>query len=400
MQLLSWLPLRTEDRRQTRHVPARKPAPRSRPQLETLENREVPSFSAPVSYTVPYPQALAVADMNGDGKPDLVTLARIGGGNTILLNNGNGTFGTASGFFDSNQPTAIAVGDGNGDGKTDVVLANSPSNYPTNIPSDLSVTVLLGNGQARPLPAPGEGIGGEPILPGGSISAMALADVNGDSKPDLIAVDKLGGRLFVARNDGNGFFAVAQTYKIPWNPGSSGPCGLAVADVNGDGKPDIIVTDPRLNSVSVLLNNGNGTFAAAQTYAVGADPAAVALGDVNGDGKPDIVTANTNGTVSVLTNLGSGTLGAAQSYAVGGPANSVALADFNHDGRLDIATTGSTETDVLLNTGTGTFAAYQKVGPAGKSVVAADFNGDGYPDLAEIGTTANTVKVLLNNANW
>jgi hypothetical protein len=149
----------------------------------------------------------------------------------------------------------------------------------------------------------------------------------------------------------------------------------------------------------VLLNNGNGTFGAAQTYTVGGAPTSVAVGDFNRDGKLDIVTANSNSTMSVLLNNGAGTFGAAQNYAIGGPANSVAVGDFNHDGYLDVATTGA-EMDVLLNNGNGTFGKYQKVGPAGNNVVAADFNGDGFPDLAQIDASQPSIDVVRNNADW
>jgi hypothetical protein len=106
--------------------------------------------------------------------------------------------------------------------------------------------------------------------------------------------------------------------------------------------------------------------------------------------------------VSVLLNNGNGTFGAAQNYAIGGPANSAAVGDFNHDGYLDIATTGNTEMDVLPNNGNGTFGSYQNVGPAGSSVVAADFNGDGFPDLAELVGTGliKSIDVLMNKADW
>jgi hypothetical protein len=294
----------------------------------------------------------------------------------------------------------MVVGDVNGDGKPDVVLANAPSNYPTSGPTYGTVTVLPGDGRGdfRPMT---DGSGrpfAEAVLTVANISSLALADVNGDGRQDLVAAGKLGS-VCVARNQGNGIFAVAQAYPTPTNLVKI-PCAVAVGDVNGDGKPDAVVTDPRLNSVSVLLNNGTGTLGAAQTYAVGGTPTGLAVGDVSGDGKLDVVTANSNGTVSVLVGQGNGAFAAAQHYAVGGPANSVALGDFNQDGRLDVATTGDTETDVLLNNCDGILAAYQKVGPAGGTVVAADFNGDGYPDLAQVDSSNTSMAVLLNNADW
>jgi hypothetical protein len=408
MSPFSWLRERLTGLLQTRPTAVRRPASRFRPGLETLERRDLLSFGAPVGYTVFQPHqglALAAADFNGDGKTDLIGINN-GIDGRALPNDGNGTFGTSHFFSNviNNQTTAMAVGEVNGDGKLDIVLANGPSNYPTAGPTYGTVTVLLGDGQGffhSAVTAGGNGgPAAESILPGSNISSLALADVNGDGKPDLVAVNKFGGSVYVALNQGHGIFGFAQTYHVPGGLLSPAPCEVAVGDFNGDGKPDIIVTAPRLNSVSVLLNTGNGAFGTAQTYAVGGTPTAVALGDLSGDGRLDIVTANSNGTVSVLPNTATGTFGAAQTYAVGGPANSVALGDFNHDGRLDIATTGSTETDVLLNTGNGTFAAYQKVGPAGSAVVAADFKGDGYIDLAELSASKNTIEVLLNDAHW
>ena len=93
---------------------------------------------------------------------------------------------------------------------------------------------------------------------------------------------------------------------------------MAVGDVNGDGKPDIVVANDDSNTVSVLLGNGNGTFQAQQTFATGTDPSSVAVGDVNGDGKPDLVVANDgSNTVSVLLGNGNGTFQAQQTFATG-----------------------------------------------------------------------------------
>ena len=96
--------------------------------------------------------------------------------------------------------------------------------------------------------------------------------------------------MSVLLGNGNGTFQPQQTFA----PASS-PISLAVADVNGDGKPDLVVANANSNSVSVLLGNGNGTFQTQQTFAAGTDPRfSVAVADVNGDGKPDIVVANSN----------------------------------------------------------------------------------------------------------
>jgi hypothetical protein len=367
-----------------------------------LEGRDLPSFAAPVAYPVSQPLAVVAADVNGDGRPDLITLAEDGGSVSKQLNLKKGGFGTAQTYGAGGlAPTTMAVGDVNGDGKPDIVLANT-----TNL-SDPStggtytgcVYILQGDGKGgftgRRDPVSGQP-DIQPVFPG-PVTSIALADINGDGKMDLVGLAVGGSQVYVARSVWTSVYS-AQTYYGPGSLPMYGPCQLAVADVNGDGRPDIVVTSPQWSSVSVLLNSG-GTFGTVQTYAVGGTPTAVAVGDVSGDGKLDIVTANANGTVSVLLGQGNGSFGAAQTYAVDGPASSVALGDFNHDGRLDIATAGGTETDVLLNIGNGTFGAYRKVGPAGSSVVTADFNGDGYADLAEVVATSNSIAVLLNQAD-
>jgi hypothetical protein len=414
MQLFSWLRERMTGRPRTRRAPARGPAPRFRPHLETLEGRDLPSFAAPVAYPVSQPLAVVAADVNGDGKPDLITLAEDGGSVSVRLNLKQGGFGTAQTFVAGGQTAvAMAVGDVSGDGKPDIVLANTDSSggYPSQgVHYTGSVYVLLGDGKGG-FKGVRDPVSGLPVIQNvfqGPVVSLALAHLYDGSETDIVGVTANGRSVVVARpvgqgsvraNHATGLFGGAQSYYLPLGDFNPVPCELAVGDVNADGKPDIVVTEPNSSSVKVLLNNGTGTLGPAQDFAVGGPPTSVALGDVNGDGKLDIVTANSNGTVSVLSGLGNGLFGPSQSYAIGGPATSVALGDFNHDGKLDIVTTGGTEMDLLLNNGSGTFGAYQKVGPAGASVIAADFNGDGYADLAEILGSVG-IDVLLNDKKW
>jgi hypothetical protein len=389
MRLFSWLHKRMTNRTPIRPTLARKPTPRFRPQLEALEGRDLPSFSAPVTYPSELAQPLVTADLNGDSKPDLVNLYDSGVNLAVRLNNGNGTFGSPFTYTPEtggDTGTALAVSVKAGFAPL-IVVANDPNDGRAfGEPDSISVVQFNSKGSFT--------FGGSyNVFPkqAGVITSLTTADLVGNGIMEFVAADSAS--IYVGYIGPN----AAQSYTLPAATTFQDSLHLAVADFNGDGKPDIVAAGD--GYVTVFPNNGNGTFAVPQSYAVAGSPTAVAVGDFNRDGKLDIVTANANGTVSLLLNNGNWTFGVAQNYAISGPANSVALGDFNHDGFLDVATTGA-EMDMLLSTGTGTFGAYQKVGPVGGNVVAVDFNSDGFPDLAQIDASQNNIDVVLNNANW
>jgi hypothetical protein len=392
MPLFSWLLTRMTGRPHTRRILARKPTTRFRPQLEALEGRDLPSFGTPVVYSTYGTQALATADMNTDGKPDLIRLDQ-GNAVDVWLNNGNGSFvpsfgsGTESGG--GIVATALAVYSEAGTAPIVVVANYPPDGGPYGETDGISVLQFNSTGSRTFF-----GTYDSVIPSGGIISSLATADLAGNGVVSYVAADGLA--IYVAPII-NGR---AQTYAVPAADARGGsPLQLAVADFNGDGKPDIVAAGA--GNASVFLNKGDGTFADPQAYAVAGSPTSVAVGDCNRDGKLDIVTGNADGTVSVLLNNGTGAFGAAQSFAIAGPASSVAVGDFNQDGFLDVVTTGA-EMDLLLNNGQGAFGPYQTVGPAGSNVLATDFTADGFPDLAEISPQAgasvwNAIDVLYNN---
>jgi hypothetical protein len=380
--------------------------------------------------------SVAVADVNGDGKPDLVVTncggcygpPRIGHGGSVgvLLGNGDGTFQPAT-TYDSGGavPVFVAVADVNDDGKPDLVVVNRNSN---------DIGVLLGNGDGTFQPAVTYGSGsGSPLL-------VAVADVNGDGKPDLLVAHFCGGTncdglVGVLLGNGDGTFQLAVTY----SSGGEYASAVAVADVNGDGKPDVLVTTNVYTcctpggAVGVLLGNGDGTFQPAVTYHSGQifiPPASsrLAVADVNGDGKPDLIVEDTeccnsaNGAVSVLLGNGDGTFKPVVTYksGAGGWGTSVAVADVNGDGKPDIVATDQCAgancinnglVAVLLGNGDGTFQAAQTYSAGGfitNSVAVADVNGDGKPDLVVANLCADdtiycnrtSVGVLLNNSSF
>jgi hypothetical protein len=169
---------------------------------------------------------------------------------------------------------------------------------------------------------------------------VAVADVNGDGRPDLVVANKYSGSVSVLLGNGNGTFQAAQNFSV-----GTGPVAVAVADVNGDGHPDLITANYFSNSVSVLLGNGDGTFGSAVTFGVGTNPYALAVADVNGDGVPDVVTANAQSNyVSVLL----GKRNAATHFHISAPATATAGTSFTitvtaktAGNQLDAAYTGT-----------------------------------------------------------
>ena len=181
------------------------------------------------------------------------------------------------------------------------------------------------------------------------------------------------------------------------------PSSVAIGDLNGDGKPDLVVANYVSNTVSVLLGIGDGTFGARSDFGAGGIPFSLAIADLNGDGKTDVVTANvSSNTVSVLLGTGTGTFGAKSDFSTGIRPESVAIGDLNGDGRPDLTTANeqANTVSVLLGDGNGSFTSRADfaTGDSPRRVVIGNLNGDAYPDLVVANYNSNAVSVLLNTS--
>jgi len=239
--------------------------------------------------------------------------------------------------------------------------------------------------------------------------AVVTGDFNGDGRTDLAVANNGSSDVTVLVNNGDGTFAISTT---PF--AGLKPVALGVGDFNGDGRLDLAVVDNGSNQVSILIGNGLGNFSTGPLGPpTGKGPVSVAVGDFDGDGKEDLAVVNqTDGTVSILHGNGDGTFTAKSLVTVGTSPAWIAVGDFNGDGKLDLAVVnsncpalpcalGAGSVSIFFGKGDGTFTAQPSlvVGNRPLFVTTGDFNGDGKLDLAVANFNDNTVSVLLNNGN-
>ncbi len=351
------------------------------------------SFTLTSSPTVGMtPFGCVAAEVNGDGKVDLISVNGRTNTLTVLTNDGAGNFGIASSPTVGQQPYSVAVADFNGDGKVDLVSADSHDGTLTTLTND-------GNG----------GFGYNATYTVGKFPLWVItADMNGDGWPDLICANQGENSLSILTNNGSGGFGF---YAKP-TTGSS-PLAVVAADVNGDGKIDLISADSADSKLSIFTNNGAGGLALASRPAVDLFAYSVTAADVNGDGKVDLISANQgqyhgsypDGTLTILTNNGGGIFTSNANYTVGYFSIRVTAADLNGDGKPDlIAVCNRTGgfLRILTNDGTGNFSLPLTLtaGHEPSFVTAADVNGDGRLDLICANDTDNTLSVLMNTSTF
>ncbi len=316
------------------------------------------------------PTGLAAADVDGDLYPDIVLTQYLDDDNSVLavlLNQGNGALGAAAETVVPGWLAAVAVGDLDADGDADLVLGNVKD-------QTLSVRLGLGDGTFPTQVSYRTGLNAAGGLHG---QRLVLADLNADSKLDLIvATDQENAvAVFLGRGDGS----LAPFVQYPQGQFTS---AFAVGDFNGDGVPDMARGHHDGVFTSLLFGRGDGSFNATPAYPSGAGSGGIVSADLNGDRLADVVTLGHSGVLSVLLRRADGSLGPETTYAV--PRGNLQLADLNGDGLPDIVTQWNLDVSVLLNLGDGTFAdgGVYATSMECAPVLLADFDGDGVPDMA------------------
>jgi hypothetical protein len=314
------------------------------------------------------PIGISTADLNRDGALDLVVANFLSDDISILLNNGSGVFSAPTNIAVGNQPETVASADFNGDGKPDLAV---------NRLSGTTIGVLLGNGTggfAAPVtfalaPAVGQGRG------------LVPADIDLDGDPDLVLLGANAmneGVLVLMNNNGAGVFNLVSANSINVGLGRD----LAAGDVNRDGKTDFVVGSTfntgTSGGLTVLLGNGSGGVAFGGNLLTGDTVDAVAVNDINGDGKPDVLGGMELGR-KVVAFLGNGTGGASAgpfNFIINQPSlgfMGLSIGDFDGDGRDDFGVTSASIGDVSVGLGTC---------GGGTNRPKVDFDGDGITDIA------------------
>jgi FG-GAP-like repeat len=344
------------------------------------------------------PSNILLGDMNNDRKLDVVVACARTRTITVLEGKGNGQFGAAL----SNTPLAespgeTALGDVNDDGKLDVAVASHDS---------YGVVLLTGDGKGGLAVAPTSPI----VMKLGQHAhthGLAIADINRDNKLDLITCNSTDNDISLALGDGRGNFTRApQSYPV-----GPSPYPFAAGDVNSDGWLDIVATAtatgpsrreqlPLSRALTLLLSDGKGGLTPRQLPLRTGEPWFAAIADLNGDGRPDIVaTHHDQSAMTVMIGDGRGGF----SEANGSPFNfgvslfQLIIADVDRDGRMDVVATSGDSIRVLLGDGRGAFkpAATIPVGPGAWRIATADINGDGTVDVVTSNSESNNLNVLL-----
>jgi hypothetical protein len=299
--------------------------------------------------------------LDGDGKPDLA-VANFGSNTVSVFRNtsssgsiSSSSFATKVDFTAGSNPQSVAIGDLDGDGKPDLVVANFGSSTVSVFHNTSSSGSISSSSFATKVD----------FTTGTSPVSVAIGDVDVDGKPDLVVANYNSATVSVYRNTSSSGSISSSSFaaKVDFTTGSN-PISVAIGDLDGDGMPDLAVANSSPNTVSIYRNTSSSgsisssSFAAKVDFTTGTDPRSVAIGDLDGDGKPDLAVANYNpSTVSIFRNISSSgsisssSFAAKVDYTTGTSPRSVIIGDLDGDGKPDlaVANAGSTSVSVLRN---------------------------------------------------
>lgn len=343
------------------------------------------------------PKMIAAGDFDNDGKPDLVVTNTNANSLSVFANAGTAAtvklkspITLATGL----NPSGVAIGDLDGDGKLDIAVAIGGSN---------TIYLFRNTSSGGNMSFAGP----DSILSTPSPKNIAIADIDGDGRAEIIAAPDTTNKIDIFRNKS---VAGALSFYVKKTLGIGGPPqSIATCDLDGDGKPEVVVAFG--NGISVLINGsttGVINFSGVVNIATGTSAQVVATGDIDGDGKTDLAISNSgSNNVSVLLNtstIGAFSFAPKKSYPVGSNPIGVAINDVNGDGLPDIISSNfmTDNISVLINTSTMGSSSFntminQASGTMPTSLVVLDLDGDGRPDVATANSTANTTSVILNS---
>ena len=335
------------------------------------------------------PWSLFCADLNGDGHPDLATVSYQTDSLSILLNAGDGTHSLYGRHSTGDVPVYVHGACIDADTDIDLAVANK---------LDGTVSIFFNNGDAT-FAAP------VTLAVGYAPTSVRLADLNNDDHADLVVTNEqitmpfIGDSISVLFNNGDGTFQTRVSFEVGDEPQES-----VAIDLNGDHSPDLAVVNLASHSISVLLNDGNSSFAPAAECESHHMPSGVSAADLDNDGDQDLVAPNSDASersvFSVVLNNGDGTFQPTIYYNSGGAPIATFVSDLDRDDDIDIVVANwtSDSVSILLNNGDATFQPplQYRAGDGPSSVFTADLNDDDYSDLAVTNRNSHDLFVYLN----
>jgi hypothetical protein len=330
---------------------------------------------------------VTLVDLDDNGHLDVITANRDANNVSVRPGSGSGTFGVQATYPTPPSPVAIGHGHFDDDQHVDVVTANLVADL-----TDGSVTLFLGSAGGTLQNEGSFDVGMEP-------SGLAVADLDGNGRDDLVVANRLDGTVHILRSSPAPFVvSAAQTV----GSALAGPAAVVLADYANNGIPDIVTANRDGNTLSLKLGNGMAGFGPPEVYMAGTTPSGVGAGDFNGDGLTDVAVVSVSGMLNVRLGDGAGGFGGGIPYPAGSSPEAVVIADLDNDGLFDaaVASSGDDTVRILLGNGSGGFAEAVSiaVGATPVAIAVGDLNEDGLLDIVTANLGAGSISIILTDA--